>query len=342
MSFRPSFRTRALVYAALTANAIRPLPGFRAGVPSFFAGWITGEMAPHWLAVTTADAATHLTGKRRDPVALAIAGATAAGLGYLIHLARRDRQTAEAALTEALGADYGEQLDALPTPAEVRDAVAVAGQPVPDVPQAAGPDPGRAEHRVRRGRPPQQPRHLPARGARRERPSAAPGARRRVDHRPEGGAGHPADAAPGRQGLGLRRDQLPALAPGPVARPGRRREEGDPLDPPAHRGVRRRPRLHRHHRRLGRRPPHRTHRTHAQHSRVAARLRGRRHLGAAGDPPLRRLRPGRLDGHQARDPAARPVPRRLGDADEVARRPARSSRTPARSCGSPRTRPTSS
>ena len=120
MSLRPSFRTRALVYAALTANAIRPLPGFRAGVPSFFAGWITGEMAPHWLAVTTADAATHLTAKRRDPVALAIAGAAAAGLGYLIHQARRDQQTAEAALTEALGADYGEQLDALPTPAEVR------------------------------------------------------------------------------------------------------------------------------------------------------------------------------------------------------------------------------
>ena len=99
MSFLPSFRTRALVYAALTANAVRPLPGFRAGVPSFFAGWITGEMAPHWLAVTTADAATHLTGRRRDPVALAIAGTSAAGLGYLIHLARRDRLTAEAALT---------------------------------------------------------------------------------------------------------------------------------------------------------------------------------------------------------------------------------------------------
>ena len=120
MSLRPSFRTRALVYAALTANAIRPLPGFRVGIPSFFAGWITGEMAPHWLAVTTADAATHLTAKRRDPVGLAIAGAAAVGLGYLISQARRDQQTAEAALTEALGADYGEQLDALPTPAEVR------------------------------------------------------------------------------------------------------------------------------------------------------------------------------------------------------------------------------
>ena len=49
MPLRPSFRTRALVYAALTANAIRPLPGFRVGIPAFFAGWITGELAPHEL-----------------------------------------------------------------------------------------------------------------------------------------------------------------------------------------------------------------------------------------------------------------------------------------------------
>ena len=114
-----SFRRRAVVYAALTANAIRPLPGFRAGVPSFFAGWLTTEMAPHWLAATVADSAAHLTSRRRDPVALALSGAAAVGLGYLIHLARRDQQTAEAALTEALGADYGSQLDALPTPADL-------------------------------------------------------------------------------------------------------------------------------------------------------------------------------------------------------------------------------
>ncbi len=115
-----SFRRRALVYAALTANAIRPLPGFRSGVPSFFAGWITGEMAPHWLAVTTADAAAHLSAKRRDPVALAVAGATTAGLGYLVHQARADQQTAETALSEALGEDYQGQLDEQPTPAELR------------------------------------------------------------------------------------------------------------------------------------------------------------------------------------------------------------------------------
>ena len=120
MPFRPSFRARALGYAALTANAIRPLPGFRAGVPSFFAGWITGEMAPHWLAVTVGDSAAHLSGRRRDPVALAIAGASAVGLGYLINQARRDQHRAESALSEALGEDYQDQLDELPTPADLR------------------------------------------------------------------------------------------------------------------------------------------------------------------------------------------------------------------------------
>ena len=52
-----SFRRRQLITAALTANAVRPLPGFGIGVPSFFAGWLTGELAPQVLALTAADAA---------------------------------------------------------------------------------------------------------------------------------------------------------------------------------------------------------------------------------------------------------------------------------------------
>jgi acetyl esterase/lipase len=120
VSLRPSFRTRSLISAALTANAIRPLPGFRAGVPSFFAGWLTGELAPQWLALTAADIGTHLTGRRRDPVGHAVAGATAAGLAYLIHEARADQTRAEAALSAALGEDYKDQLDELPTPQELK------------------------------------------------------------------------------------------------------------------------------------------------------------------------------------------------------------------------------
>jgi acetyl esterase/lipase len=114
-----SFRRRQAVTAALTANAIRPLPGFGIGVPSFFAGWLIGELAPHVLALTAADAAVHSVGRRRDPIGLALAGASAAGLGYLVWQSRAVRERVEDALTEGLGLDYVEQLDNKPTPAEL-------------------------------------------------------------------------------------------------------------------------------------------------------------------------------------------------------------------------------
>jgi acetyl esterase/lipase len=114
-----SFRRRQAVTAALTANAIRPLPGFGIGVPSFFAGWLIGELAPHVLALTAADAAVHSVGRRRDPMGLALAGASAAGLGYLVWQSRAVRERVEDALTEGLGLDYVEQLDNKPTPAEL-------------------------------------------------------------------------------------------------------------------------------------------------------------------------------------------------------------------------------
>ncbi|WP_278255989.1 hypothetical protein [Nocardioides convexus] len=40
------FVRRQAITAALTANAIRPIPGFRPGIPAFFAGWLTGEPGP--------------------------------------------------------------------------------------------------------------------------------------------------------------------------------------------------------------------------------------------------------------------------------------------------------
>ncbi len=110
---------RQAVTAALTANAIRPLPGFRVGVPAFFAGWLTGELAPHVLALTAADTAGHLARGRRDPLGLALAGASAAGLGYLIGQSRRAVEVVEEALTEALGVDYVEQLNQAPSPADL-------------------------------------------------------------------------------------------------------------------------------------------------------------------------------------------------------------------------------
>ncbi len=113
------FRLRQLALAALTANALRPLPGFRAGVLAFGAGGLTTELAPHLVALAAADAATHASGRRRDPVGLALAGASTAGLLLLVDQARRVREHVEEALVEGLGVDYVEQLDAAPTPADL-------------------------------------------------------------------------------------------------------------------------------------------------------------------------------------------------------------------------------
>jgi acetyl esterase/lipase len=113
------FLRRQVVTAALTANAIRPLPGFEVGIPSFAAGWLTGELAPHVLAVTAADAATHAVGKRRSPLGLALAAASMVGLGFLIKQSRKVQTEAEDALVEGIGADYIEQLESEPTPAEL-------------------------------------------------------------------------------------------------------------------------------------------------------------------------------------------------------------------------------
>jgi acetyl esterase/lipase len=114
-----SFLRRQIVTAALTANAIRPLPGFRVGIPAFFAGWLAGELAPHLLAVTAADAAAHAGRGRRDKLGLTLAAASTVGLGFLIDQSRRVQTKAEEALTEALGADYLDQLEARPTPADL-------------------------------------------------------------------------------------------------------------------------------------------------------------------------------------------------------------------------------
>ena len=97
-----------------------------------------------------------------------------------------------------------------PTPADLATPWRAAGQPVPaSAPQDVEVRPRR---RLRpRARPARAARRLPPAGRRRRRRAgAAAGARRRLDARQQGPAGHPADAAPGRQGLGLRGDQLPA------------------------------------------------------------------------------------------------------------------------------------
>jgi acetyl esterase/lipase len=113
------FRRRQVITAALTANALRPLPSYELGPAAFFSGWLTNELAPHLLALTAADAATHATGRRRDGAGLLLAGASAAGLAFLIRQARQVQERAEESLAEGLGVDYLDQLDAKPTPADL-------------------------------------------------------------------------------------------------------------------------------------------------------------------------------------------------------------------------------
>ncbi|MGA9746259.1 MAG: alpha/beta hydrolase, partial [Nocardioides sp.] len=59
-----TFLLRQALTAALTANAVRPLPGYRAQVPAMAGGWLTSELAPHLLSLTLADAARELVRKR--------------------------------------------------------------------------------------------------------------------------------------------------------------------------------------------------------------------------------------------------------------------------------------
>ncbi len=113
------FRRRQVITAALTANAIRPLPTYELGPAAFFSGWLTNELAPHLLALTAADAVTHARGRRQDRTALLLAAASAAGLTFLIRQARKVQDQAEESLAEGLGIDYLDQLETRPTPADL-------------------------------------------------------------------------------------------------------------------------------------------------------------------------------------------------------------------------------
>ena len=118
-----SFLGRQSVIAALTVNAVRPLRGQRSGVGAFATGFLFNETAPQVLALTVLDAATHLTRGRRQGVraklGLALAGASALGLARMVRQSRQAADGFEEALVEGLGVDYVEQLDQVPTPADL-------------------------------------------------------------------------------------------------------------------------------------------------------------------------------------------------------------------------------
>jgi acetyl esterase/lipase len=117
------FLLRQLGQLMLTANAIRPIPGGPASVPAFFSGWLTAELAPHLLALTTLDAGVHVARKglhtRSDRLGLAAAAGSAAAYGSLIAASTRAQSEIQAALAEALGSDYAEHLDRPLDPADL-------------------------------------------------------------------------------------------------------------------------------------------------------------------------------------------------------------------------------
>ncbi len=113
-----SFLHRQLVTAALTANAVRPVPGYRAAVPSMLGGWLTGELAPQLAALTVADAVRELALRgpdRRDRRGLALAAGSTAALAGLVVQSLGARRRVDAALEECLGAGYRDRLTALGT-----------------------------------------------------------------------------------------------------------------------------------------------------------------------------------------------------------------------------------
>jgi hypothetical protein len=86
------FLRRQLLTAALTANAMHPVPGFRAGIPAMFGGWLTTELAPHLAVVTAADSLAELTlRRRRGKVSRAGVGLAAASVGGLSYLIRQSQ-----------------------------------------------------------------------------------------------------------------------------------------------------------------------------------------------------------------------------------------------------------
>ncbi|HET7309773.1 MAG TPA: alpha/beta hydrolase [Mycobacteriales bacterium] len=111
--------------AALTANGLRPLPGSNPlAVPSFFASWLTSELAPHNLAITVGGSAAYVARRRGrldrdDKLALALNAASVAGLAWLIRQGLESRHHVERALTEGLHDDYVARLDPKPDEADL-------------------------------------------------------------------------------------------------------------------------------------------------------------------------------------------------------------------------------
>lgn len=94
--------------AGLTLNALRPAPGENPlSVPSFFASWLTNELAPHNAAVTVAHLAALARRRRRwdasDVAAAALDVGSLAGLAVMIRQSLQVRDVVTDALAEVFG-----------------------------------------------------------------------------------------------------------------------------------------------------------------------------------------------------------------------------------------------
>ncbi len=105
-----SFRRRQTLTAALTANAVRPVPGYYLGVPTMVGGWLTSELAPHLAGITALDAARELVLGDRDRPGLALAAGSLAGLGLVVTWSAQAKAHVDRALVECLGPDYRDRL----------------------------------------------------------------------------------------------------------------------------------------------------------------------------------------------------------------------------------------
>jgi len=113
------FLRRQIITAALAANAVKPLRG-KASALGFAVGWPTGELAPQLLGLTALDAAQAVVRGKASRTGLLLAGASAAGLTYVISHARKAGALAEASLVESLGPDYLDQLPNRPVDADLK------------------------------------------------------------------------------------------------------------------------------------------------------------------------------------------------------------------------------
>ncbi len=117
------FVRRQVALAGLALNAVRPMPGRWAGIPSFALGWPVSELAPHLLGATVLDTAAELTVRRRtgapSRTGLAMAAAAAGLLGYSIVRSRRVGAELHDALSESIGEDYLTSMD-LPAQVDLR------------------------------------------------------------------------------------------------------------------------------------------------------------------------------------------------------------------------------